>query len=113
MLQRCLAILAWIALGLIIFVTLSPIELRPTFEHDPSYERIVAYAFLGLLFGLAYPRRLWATLSLMIGAAVILEGLQNLTPDRHGHLRDLVEKVSGGWLGVTVGNVFNKHLPRL
>jgi membrane protease YdiL (CAAX protease family) len=113
MFQRCLAILAWLALGFIIFVTLSPIGLRPALGHDPLYERIVAYALLGLMFGLAYPRRLWITLSFVIGTAVILEGLQNLTPDRHAHLRDLVEKVSGGWLGVTMGNAFSKRLPRL
>jgi VanZ family protein len=53
------------------------------------------------------------TLGFVIGAAVILEALQNFTPDRHGHLQDLAEKVSGGWLGVTVGNVFGRHLPRL
>jgi VanZ family protein len=105
--------LAWLALGFIIFVTLSSIGLRPALSHDPLYERIVAYALLGLLFGLAYPRRLWITLSFIVGAAVILEGLQNLTPDRHGHLRDLVEKVSGSCLGVTVASAFSKHLPRL
>lgn len=113
MFQRCLAILAWISLSLIIFVTLSPIGLRPALSQDPLSERIVAYAFLGLFFGLAYPRRLWVTLGFVIGAAVILEALQSFTPDRHGHLQDLAEKVSGGWLGVTVGNVFGKRLPRL
>jgi hypothetical protein len=113
MFQRCVAILAWLALGFIVFVTLSPIGLRPTLGHDPIYERIAAYAFLGLLFGLAYPNRLWITLSLIVGTAIILEGLQNLTPDRHGHLRDLVEKVSGSGLGVTVANAFSKHRPRL
>ena len=112
MFQRCIAVLAWVALAFIVFVTLSPIGLRPTLTHDPLYERIVAYAVLGLLFSLAYPRRIWVTLGFVIGAAIMLEGLQNLTPDRHGHLRDLAEKASGGWLGVTVGNTFSRYLPR-
>jgi hypothetical protein len=113
MLQRYFAVSAWLVLGAIIFVTLSPIGIRPAFGHNPLYERVVAYAILGLLFGAAHPRRFWTTLGFVIGAAVILETLQNLTPDRHGHLVDLMEKAWGGWLGVTVGNAFGKHLPRL
>jgi hypothetical protein len=61
----------------------------------PAYERFVAYAIVGILFGLAYRGRAFMALVIVIGAAIALEGLQHLTPDRHGRL-DLLEKASGG-----------------
>jgi glycopeptide antibiotics resistance protein len=109
MVQKCLEILAWLTLGCIIFVTLSPIGLRPIVTRDPGYERLIAYAILGVLFGLAYPRRVWMTLCVVVGTAVILEGLQYLTPDRHGQLLDLLEKACGGLLGLLVANVASKY----
>jgi VanZ family protein len=35
-----------------------------------------------------------------MGAAVLLEILQTLTPDRHGTLVDAVEKMAGAGLGI-------------
>ena len=111
MIKRCLVLLAWVALGFIVFVTLSPNGLRPVFTHDPIYERVAAYLILGVLFSLAYPRRIWMVVSIVVGTAVVLEGLQQLTPDRHGQLADLFEKASGGLLGVVVANAASKYLP--
>ena len=108
MVQRYIAVLAWLALGYITFVTLSPIGLRPVITDHAIYERVAAYFLSGLLFGLAYPRRFWTTLSLVVGAAMMLEALQHLTPDRHGHISDFVEKASGGWLGVVLASAANR-----
>jgi hypothetical protein len=41
-------------------------------------------------------------ISIVVGAAIVLEGLQTLTSVRHGHLPDLVEKASGGLFGALV-----------
>ena len=90
---------AWAILAFIVFVTLSPIGLRPHIE-DVSIERFGAFAAAGLLFGLAYPKRLWLVLSLVVGTAFVLEALQHLTPDRHGHLADAIVKFVGGIAGV-------------
>lgn len=99
MFHKTFTIAAWAILAFIIFVTLSPIGLRPHIE-DVSVERFVAFAFAGLLFGLAYPKRLWLVLSLVVGTAFVLEALQHLTPDRHGHVSDAVVKFVGGVVGV-------------
>jgi apolipoprotein N-acyltransferase len=90
---------AWAILAFIVFVTLSPIDLRPHVE-NVSVERFGAFAVAGLLFGLAYPRRLWVVLFLVVGTAVVLEALQHLTPDRHGHVSDAIVKFVGGMAGV-------------
>jgi len=87
---------AWVVFGLICFVTLSPIALRPE-TGEPRLDRFVAYAILGALFMAAYPRhfiRLAISLAL---AAAGLEALQHLTPDRHGHVADAIEKIAGAW----------------
>jgi hypothetical protein len=51
MLHKLLATAAWSALALIVFVTVSPIDLRPVAMADPNIERFAAFALLGLLFG--------------------------------------------------------------
>ena len=86
MVRKLLVLLAWVSLGYIVYVTLSPIGLRPVASHNPAYERLVAYAIVGILFGLAYRGRAFMALGIVVGAAIALEGLQYLTPDRHGQL---------------------------
>ena len=100
---------AWVILAFIIFVTLSPIGLRPHFE-DVSVERFGAFAFVGLLFGLAYPKRLWLVLTLVAGTAFLLEALQHLTPDRHGHVTDAVVKFVGSIVGVGTAWIVDRAL---
>jgi uncharacterized membrane protein len=112
MARKLVQLFAWITLGYIAFATLSPIGLRPVVTYNPAYERIAAYAILGVLFGLAYPQRIWMALGIVVSAAVILEGLQHLTPDRHGQLPDLIEKVSGGLLGAFIASAAVKHVLR-
>jgi hypothetical protein len=73
MLHRLLAIAAWTALALIILVTVSPLEMRPVVTADPNIERFATFAVLGLLFGLAYPRRLVIDASFVVVAAGVLE----------------------------------------
>jgi VanZ family protein len=113
MVRKLLVLLAWVSLGYVMFVTLSPIGLRPIATHNPAYERLVAYAILGILFGLAYRGRSFMAAGIVVGAAIALEGLQYLTPDRHGRLMDLLEKVSGGLLGVWVAIAASRYLARL
>ncbi len=109
MFQKALLIAAWCALILIAFVTLSPLGLRPEFGGDPFYERFGAYAVLGLAFAMAYPRRTLMVISIVVGAAVALEALQHLTPDRHGRLFDLVAKASGGLFGIATSGLAARY----
>jgi VanZ family protein len=92
---------AWGAFALICFVTLSPIGLRPE-TGEPIPERFVAYLVLGALFMAAYPRHFVKLAIFLTIAASGLEALQHLTPDRHGHLADAIEKVAGAWSGCAV-----------
>lgn len=105
--RKIFAAIAWAVLASIVFVTLSPIGWRPHFE-AVRIERAGAFAVVGLLFGLAYPRRLWLVLSVMVGAALLLEALQHLTPDRHGRLSDAVVKIVGAFVGIGISWLCNR-----
>jgi hypothetical protein len=105
--MRLLPILAWLSLAAIAFVTLAPIGLRPNSGYSPNFERFVAYCVVGMLFALAYPRRLWLIIAIVLGAAVTLEALQLVSVSRHGRLFDLGVKLAGGGLGIAIGAAFN------
>ena len=104
MIQRISAITGWLAIAYIVFVTLSPIEARPSLM-SPHLERFAAFALVGLAFALAYPNRLLLVFSIVIGAALSLEALQLLTPDRHGRAVDALVKALGGISGICVGQM--------
>ncbi|QUS41839.1 VanZ family protein [Tardiphaga alba] len=111
---RIISVLAWITLLAIAAATLSPIGLRPHLA-SVSFERFGAFALVGLLFGLAYTRHIWLVLLFVGGAAIGLEVLQHLTPDRHGEVRDALVKLAGGVAGVGTSVVlrmlFRKAIP--
>jgi VanZ family protein len=106
MFRKIIIILAWSTLLAIAFATLSPIGLRPHVG-DVSGERFLAFAAVGLLFGMAYPRHLWLVTLLVGGAAVGLEILQHLTPDRHGRIPDALVKLAGALTGAGLAYAFS------
>ncbi len=99
MFQKLVAVLAWTFLVYIAFATLSPISERPHVG-GIHFEHVVAFAVLGMLFLLAYPRRAILVCVIVLGSAVLLEVLQLLTADRHGRLTDAIEKIGGGAVGI-------------
>jgi VanZ family protein len=104
--QKLLTIAAWTLLALIASVTVSPIRDRPTLHTSASLEHLAAFAVVGVLFCLAYPRRVALVCLIVLGSAALLELAQLLTVDRHGRVQDAVEKMAGGVLGILVGQVF-------
>jgi VanZ family protein len=104
MLRKTLPLAAWAAFGSICFVTFSPIDLRPE-TGFVEIERFAAYALLGALFALAYPYHFVRLAVFVTIAALSLEALQHLTPDRHGHLSDAMIKITGGLTGCSVGRL--------
>jgi hypothetical protein len=106
MFWKLIRVIAWASLAFIVFSTLSPIGLRPHLA-GAGVERFSAFSLAGLLFGLAYPRRLWWVLVIVLGSAAGLEVLQHLTPDRHGEVRDAVVKSLGGTFGISCSLAVN------
>ena len=103
--QRGLRIVAWLLLAGLIFATLSPINLRPVSPLPTQLERALALAVVGFAFVLAYPRRLWVVVLLVLGSTLLLELLQVLSPSRHGRVIDVLVKLAGGGFGIVIGTL--------
>ncbi|WP_065756003.1 VanZ family protein [Bradyrhizobium paxllaeri] len=110
---KLMPVAAWIAIIVIAYATLThigfvysiyfklaPYLMRPAMRTYAHFEHVIAFAILGALFWFAYPRRLILVCCIVFGAAVLLEVLQTITPDRHGTLIDALEKMAGGAAGI-------------
>ncbi len=106
LLFRCAA---WLLLGAVAFVTLSPIELRPVTAATPDLERIAAFAAVGGAFCLGYPKLRFRVLFLVIVAVALLEAMQNLVPGRHGQLQDGAMKASGALCGAALALLIDRR----
>ena len=111
MLRKLIIAGAWSCLVFIIYATLPSINTRP--EIAGSFFTVLqhfgAYAVLGFLFHLAYPRHLTFVCIMVFGSAVVLELLQNLAPDRDPRLSDAIEKLFGGAAGLALGGISESY----
>jgi len=96
---------AWTAFVATVFVTLASPEFRPTTKLAHDLEHALAFALLGLLFGLGYPAH---RLSIVLGAVPVigfLEALQLWMPGRHARLEDFVVNLVTFWVAFAVVSV--------
>src|SRR5437899_3098319 len=113
------AVAAWLAILAIAYATLArvgfvydiyfkiaPFVMRPDMSAYAHFVHILAFMALGALFSFAYPQKTFLICLFVLGAAVLLEVLQTMTPDRHGTFIDAVEKMAGGALGILVPKAF-------
>ena len=103
MIHKLIVVGAWMLLAFIAYATISPIQARPTLLASANVERLGAFAVLGALFCLAYPRHMILVALIVLGSAVLLELAQLLTPDRHGRIQDAIVKMTGAALGIVAG----------
>jgi VanZ family protein len=121
--QKFIVFAAWASIAALAYATLTHVgfvysiyfKLLPflhakmtTYAH---FEHVIAFAFLGALFYLAYPKRIIFVFGVVFISAVSLEYLQTLTPDRHGTLIDACEKMVGGAVGILVARAMLRLRP--
>ena len=111
MLRKLTAIAAWACLIFIIYATLSSAGARPQLTSDEPalavfVERFGAYALLGGLFCLAYPRHMALVCLLVLGGAVLLEVLQLFIFGRDARIVDALQKLAGGAAGLSATSAF-------
>jgi VanZ family protein len=117
MLRQLTVTAAWACLIFIAYATLSPASARPELTSAEAVfvvfiERFGAYALLGFLFYLAYPRRLAFVCLFVFGSAILLEMLQIFIPDRDARIVDAVEKLAGGAAGISAASLFLSYASR-
>ena len=111
MFRSVVVALAWLSLAFITFATLSPIQDRPALgsvgllQIFSDYDHYIAFAVIGGLFGLAYPRQTLFVCLVVFGAAIVLELAQLLTPDRHARVTDAMSKIVGGAIGMALAHL--------
>ncbi|MBN8942804.1 MAG: VanZ family protein [Rhizobiales bacterium] len=105
-------IAAWGLLAAVFVATVGPIQLRPISGHSVGLERFLAFAIIGGLFGLAYPKRWPLVLALVLGSAAAFELMQHLSPGRHGRLADFAVKAAGGIAGLATAVLVNRRAGR-
>ncbi len=93
---------------LILFSTISPIELRPHTLTTVNVDRAGAYAFAGMIFVLAYPRHWMQIGLLLVVRALGFEFLQEFSTTRHARLHDALVKAGGAIAGVVTGYAINR-----
>ncbi|AGW12240.1 VanZ family protein [Megalodesulfovibrio gigas] len=106
--------LMWLAsMALVTALSLLPDVGPPAvFDHVDLVAHLIAYAWLALLPRLALRQsdRTWAWG--MLGLGLALELLQGLTPYRSLSLWDMLANTAGVGLGVWLGGLVRRRLPR-
>ncbi|SIR47178.1 hypothetical protein SAMN05880592_12325 [Bosea sp. TND4EK4] len=101
-------------MALILFSTLSPIDIRPHLaEWSPDTERFLAYALAGSLLCFAYPRQRWFVLAAIVAVALGLEWAQTWEATRHGRPHDAVVKLLGATVGASIAFLLDQMIARL
>lgn len=111
--RRALRLAAWVSLAFIAVVTVGPLGVRPETGLPPQVERLLAFAVVGALFAAAYPKHILLAAVVVIGAAILLEVLQLLSPSRHGRVFDAGVKIVGGIVGLYGGWLMSRIAARL
>lgn len=113
-LRRAAVICGWASVLLIVFSTLSPIDIRPHLPGlGPDGERFVAFALAGALLSFAYPGKRWLIVAAIMVAGLGLEWAQTFELTRHGRPHDAVIKVLGAALGGVAALAFDRAVERL
>ena len=68
MVQKLCRLAFWLLIAAAAFVTLAPIADRPATGHPADVEGFAAFVLIGLVGGIAYPRRrIWLAVALIRG----------------------------------------------
>lgn len=100
MITRAARAAAWLLVLGAIVITLGPQRVRPSTGIDHDLEHALAFAVVGLAFGLGYPTRRTALAVLAITGIALMEIIQHWIPGRHATLRDFVVNGLGACTGI-------------
>jgi VanZ family protein len=89
-----LKILSMVVLGAVVVTALGPAHWQPRTSLGWEFDHFIGYFAITLLLCFAWPRP-WLVAGILITFALILEGLQALTPDRSPNLLAALYSASG------------------
>ena len=97
-----LRVLAWLLAAAVAFATLGPPGYRPNSDLGQNGEHALAFALIGLAFGLAYPRRRLLTAMIAVAMIGLIEILQFWAPGRHARWSDFIVDALAACAGLAV-----------
>ncbi|WP_233382670.1 VanZ family protein [Methylobacterium sp. C25] len=113
MMHKLARLMAWMLVVALVVVTLAPIGMRPAVIENANIERALAYALLGFLFAVGYPRHRFLAFAVGVAVAAGLEVGQVFTASRHGRVPDFMVKAVAAGIGVITAWVFAQLYARL
>ena len=93
---------AWLFAAAVAFATLRPPGWRPHSGLGQDGEHALAFALIGLAFGLAYPQRRLQTPIIAVAMIGLIEVLQFWAPGRHARWSDFVVDALASCAGLAV-----------
>jgi VanZ family protein len=111
MITKAARVAAWLLVLGAIILTLGPQKLRPHTGVEHDLEHALAFALLGLAFGLGYPRYRAVLALLAVAGIGLMEVLQQWVPARHANVRDFAVNGLGACAGIAVAALLDA-LPR-
>lgn len=94
---------AWLLVLAAVVLTLGPQQVRPYTGINHDLEHGLAFALVGLAFGLGYPQGRVLLAVLVVAAVGLMEVLQQWVPGRHAYFSDFVINGSGACAGIAAG----------
>ena len=91
---------AWLLVLSAVFLTLGPQKFRPYTGFNHDLEHFLAFALVGLAFGLGYPNHRMVLALLAIAIAALMEIFQQWVPGRHAYFSDFVINGLGACVGL-------------
>ncbi|MDQ2954820.1 MAG: VanZ family protein [Pseudomonadota bacterium] len=107
MLIKAARIIAWLLIAAAIFLSIGPQKFRPYTGIEHELEHFLAFAVIGLAFGLGYPGRGLTLAMLGIAIAGALETAQLWVPHRHAYFSDFLVNGSAVCFGIAAAACLN------
>ena len=106
-------IVAWLLIAAAIFLTIGPQKFRPHTGIEHELEHFLAFAIVGLAFGLGYPGRGLILAMLGIAIAGMLETAQLWVPLRHAYFNDFLVNGSAACMGIAAAALLHWIIGRV
>jgi VanZ family protein len=104
--------LALMATALLFILTIVPASGRPVTVLSHDIEHFSAFCATGMLYGLAFDRRLLQLAALALAFATVLECVQIPLATRHARLEDWVVDSAALCVGILVGRLIRTLMSR-
>lgn len=112
MITNTARITAWLLAFAAAVVTLGPQAVRPHTGISHDLEHAVAFALVGLVFGLGYPNSHLLLALSAIAAVALMEIVQQWVPGRHVSLSDFIFNGLGACAGIAAAAVLGLFMRR-